>query len=92
MSETTRVYSSAPTVGARGWELCEAARWEEAGRLLGEVLQRVPEWLRLPPDVEHHFRQATLEQLRGVRAMLDYQIGAVSRAGQRRLGTRIAVE
>jgi hypothetical protein len=46
--------------------------------------------------VEQHFQQARLEQLRGVRAMIDHyidqQIAAVTRRTRRRAGTKIHVE
>lgn len=93
MSETTGgIYGGASSAGAPDLASCEAAKWEEAGRLMGELFRRVPEWLRLPADVERHFQEAAIEQLKGVRAMVDYQIDCVSHFGQRRQGRRVIID
>jgi hypothetical protein len=103
MSETTGSYgsaSAAPGVYGPGrpmtaeeWARCQASQLDEAGRAVSEVLRRVPAWFRLPPAVEQHFREACLEQLRGVRALVDFQIDTVARvtAPPRPSGTRIDV-
>jgi hypothetical protein len=72
--------------------LCEERRWEEAGFLVAELVRRVSYWFRPPPDVERHFQQACIEQLRGVRALIDHQIAEVGRLGRNRTGTRIHVQ
>jgi hypothetical protein len=44
-----------------------------------------------PPErVIHHFRQARLEVLRGIRELIDYRIEKLSRSENK--GTRITVE
>jgi hypothetical protein len=95
MSETSRVYTdttTGSTASFRERALCEERRWEEAGFLVAEIASRASGWFRPPPDVEKHFRQACIEQLRGVRAMIDYQIAIVDRGGRPTTGTRICVE
>ena len=92
MSETSSVYTGAATMSAQERALCEERRWEEAGRFVAEIARRVPDWFRLPPDVEQHFQQACVEQLRGVRAIIDHQIAQVNRLGRRSTGTKINVE
>jgi hypothetical protein len=92
-SAATGAYGPGHPMTAAEWARCQASQWEEAGRAVGEVLRRVPGWFRLPPAVEQHFQTACLEQLRGVRAMVDFQIDTVSRvtAPPRPSGTRIDV-
>lgn len=84
--------TTASAASARERELRASRRWEEARHLVAAVARRVSDCFRLPPDVEQHFRQACLEQLRGVSAMIDHQIAEVGRTGRRRTGTRINVE
>lgn len=92
-SPTGGPYGPGHPMTAAEWARCQASQWEEAGRAVSEVLRRVPAWFRLPPTVEQHFREACLEQLRGVRAMVDFQIDTVARvtAPPRPSGTRIDV-
>ena len=90
---TSGPYDTPAPMTAEELARCEAARWNEVGRAVGEVVRRIPDWFRLPPAVEQHFQTACLEQLRGVRAMIDYQIGIVARATTPRpSGARISVE
>jgi hypothetical protein len=84
---TTSSTASAPERGQ--WE---GLNLQEAGHVVAEIARSIPDWFRLPPDVERHFQQACIEQLRGVRAIIDHQIAEVSRAGRRSTGARIPVE
>jgi hypothetical protein len=92
-SSTAGAYGPGHPLTAAEWARCQASQWEEAGRAVSEVLRRVPAWFRLPPAVEQHFQTACVEQLRGVRALIDFQIDVVSRvpAPPRPSGTRIDV-
>jgi hypothetical protein len=96
----TGAYGPGHPMTAAEWARCQASQVEEAGRAVeeagravSEVIRRVPTWFRLPPAVEQHFREACLEQLRGVRALVDFQIDTVTRvtAPPRPSGTRIDV-
>ena len=102
MSEMLGSYTgSTPGPTASPWEpelFAERTRAEaehlreEAEHLVAEVARHAQDWFRLPPDVEEHFQKACLEQLRGVRALIDHQIARVARSGRREAGTSFHVE
>jgi hypothetical protein len=53
-------------------------------------LENASDLFKPPEAASNHFRQARIEVLRGIRAIIDYRIERLSRSENR--GTRVAVE
>ena len=56
----------------------------------GPTLSKLVAWFEPPGEAGEHFRQARIEMLRGIRALIDHRIETLSRTGTK--GTRVTVE